>query len=46
MASNYNAIRADNERRYGTAIGRIGPMLLANRQDDRRHVVSAAELLS
>ena len=31
MASNYNTIRADNERRYGTDIGRIGPMLPADR---------------
>src|SRR5213593_2564866 len=39
MASNYNAIRADNERRYGTDIGRIGPMLLADRYDDRTHFI-------
>jgi hypothetical protein len=37
MASDYAAIRRDNERRYGTDIGRIGPMLLANRYDDRTH---------
>lgn len=39
MASDYNAIRADNQRRYGTDIGRIGPMLLADRYDDRTHFI-------
>lgn len=39
MASDYNAIRDDNERRYGTDIGRIGPMLLADRYDDRTHFI-------
>jgi len=39
MASDYNAIRADNERRYGTDIGRVGPMLLADRYDDRTHFI-------
>jgi len=39
MASDYAAIRADNERRYGTDIGRIGPMLLAERYDDRTHFI-------
>jgi hypothetical protein len=39
MASDYNAIRADNERRYGTDIGRIGPMLLADGYDDRTHFI-------
>ncbi|MBI5481671.1 MAG: DUF3883 domain-containing protein [Deltaproteobacteria bacterium] len=39
MASDYAAIRADNERRYGTDIGRIGPMLLADRYDDRTHFI-------
>lgn len=39
MASDYDAIRADNERRYGTDIGRIGPMLLADRYDDRTHFI-------
>ena len=39
MASDYNAIRADNERRYGTDIGRIGPMLLAHRYADRTHFI-------
>ena len=39
MPSSYTAIKADNELRYGTDIGRIGPMLLANRYDDRIHFV-------
>jgi len=39
MAINYTSIRADNERRYGTDIGRIGPMLLADRYDDRTHFI-------
>src|SRR3989442_3399858 len=39
MASDYEAIRAVNERRYGTDIGRIGPMLLADRYDDRTHFI-------
>ena len=39
MACDYKTIRADNEKRYGTDIGRIGPMLLANRYDDRTHFI-------
>jgi len=39
MASDYEAIRAENERSYGTDIGRIGPMLLANRYDNRTHFI-------
>ena len=39
MTSDYAAIRAENERRYGTDIGRIGPMLLADRYDDRTHFI-------
>ena len=39
MACDYQAIRRDNERRYGTDIGRIGPILLANRYDDRTHFI-------
>lgn len=39
MSSDYSAIRADNQRRYGTDIGRIGPMLLADRYDDRTHFI-------
>ncbi len=39
MASDYLSIRADNKRRYGTDIGRIGPMLMAERYDDRTHFI-------
>ena len=39
MAYDYSAIRADNQRKYGTDIGRIGPMLLADRYDDRTHFI-------
>ena len=39
MTSDYQAIRQENERRYGTDIGRIGPMLLADRYDDRTHFI-------
>jgi len=39
VAINYDAIRKDNERRYGTDIGRIGPMLLADRYADRTHFI-------
>src|SRR5260221_14433539 len=39
MACDYNAIRHENERRYGTDIGRIGAMLLADRYDDRTHFI-------
>lgn len=39
MSVDYNEIRAENERRYGTDIGRIGPMLLADRYDDRTHFI-------
>ena len=39
MTCDYQAIRRDNERRYGTDIGRIGPMLLADRYDDRTHFI-------
>ena len=39
MASDYAAIRADNVRRYGTDIWRIGPMMLSDRYDDRTHFI-------
>lgn len=39
MPCNYKAIRQKNERRYGTDIGRIGGMLLADRYDDRTHFI-------
>jgi hypothetical protein len=37
--SNYAAISDENRTRYGTDIGRIGPMLLADRYDDRTHFI-------
>ena len=39
MASDYRSIRKANEIRYGTDIGRIGRMLLADRYDDRTHFI-------
>lgn len=39
VASNYEAISEENRQRYGTDIGRIGPMLLADRYDDRTHFI-------
>lgn len=39
MACDYNAIRAENKGKYGTDIGRIGPMLLAQRYADRTHFI-------
>lgn len=39
VASNYEAICEENQQRYGTDIGRIGPMLLADRYDDRTHFI-------
>ena len=39
MASDYQAIREENIRRYGTDIGRVGQLLLANRYDDRTHFI-------
>ena len=39
MAVDYGSIRAENKRKYGTDIGRIGPLLLANRYDDRTHFI-------
>ena len=39
MASSYEAISDENRGRYGTDIGRIGPMLLADRYDDRTHFI-------
>ena len=38
-SSNYAAIGDENRTRYGTDIGRIGPMLLADRYDDRTHFI-------
>jgi hypothetical protein len=39
MPSDYVRIREENKKRYGTDIGRIGPMLLADRYDDRTHFI-------
>jgi hypothetical protein len=39
MRSDYDAIRAQNREGYGTYIRRTGPMLLANRYDDRTHFI-------
>jgi hypothetical protein len=39
MASDYASIRADNQRRYGTDIGRFGKRLLAGLYDDRTHFI-------
>ena len=37
MGLDYKSIREENEKKYGTDIGRIGRMLLADRYDDRTH---------
>ncbi len=39
MPSDYARISRENERKYGTDIGRIGPTLLGNRYADRTHFV-------
>ena len=39
MPCDYDAIRQDNKRRYGTDIAEYGPMLLADRYDDRTHFI-------
>jgi hypothetical protein len=39
MTVDYDSLREENERRYGTDIGRIGGMLLANRYDKRTHFI-------
>jgi hypothetical protein len=39
MSVDYVGLRSENERRYGTDIGRIGDMLLANRYDKRTHFI-------
>lgn len=39
MPSDYVAIHEENRLRYGTDIGRIGKMLLADRYDDRTHFI-------
>lgn len=39
MTCDYKLIRAANQSRYGTDIGRYGPMLLAERYADRTHFI-------
>ena len=39
MPADYDLIRADNKRKYGEEISRIGRMLLANRYDDPTHFI-------
>lgn len=39
MASKYEVISEENRQRYGTDIGRIGPVVLADRYDDRTHFI-------
>ena len=39
MTCDYEAIRSENMKRYGTDIGRIGQMLLADRYDERTHFI-------
>ena len=39
MPVDYDAIREKNLKKYGTDIGRIGGMLLAERYDDRTHFI-------
>ena len=39
MTCDYEAIRSENIKRYGTHIGRIGRMLLTDRYDERTHFI-------
>ena len=39
MASDYEAIKVDNQKRYGTDVGRYGKSLLADLYDDRTHFI-------
>lgn len=39
MASDYRAIRRENERRYGTGVGEYGDKLLPHRYGDRTHFI-------
>lgn len=39
MPHDYDALTAENERRYGTDIGRIGKRLLEDRYDKRTHFI-------
>ena len=39
MPTDYSELKSTNVKRYGTDIGRIGPMLLAHRYHDRTHFI-------
>lgn len=39
MTTDYVSLRKENEIKYGTDIGRIGPMLLADRYADKTHFI-------
>jgi hypothetical protein len=39
MTTDYTELKSENIERYGTDIGRIGPMLLAHRYADRAHFI-------
>ena len=39
MTSDYEAIRAENQKRYGTDVGRYGKSLLTDLYDDRTHFI-------
>src|SRR5690348_13229027 len=39
MPTDYAALRRENEIEYGRGIGRIGPMMMANRYADRTHFI-------
>ena len=39
MASDYEAIKIDNQKRYGTDVGRYGKNLLTDLYDDRTHFI-------
>ena len=39
MTADYEAIRRENERKYGTDVGRYGTVLLAEKYDDRTHFI-------
>ena len=39
MTCDYEVIRSENIKRYGTDIGRIGQMLLTDRYDERTHFI-------
>ena len=39
MACDYETIRQENQRRYGTDVDRYGELLLANRYGNRTHFI-------